>query len=477
MNFLDDDIDEDDFVTYNEEVTEFLKSLKQRSYDGMYFDLEQVESLSEFTLSEMQLEATLEICRYWLYNMPESIDALNRQAITLLNLDRTTEALATINNALEIAPIDDSSLFVKAMIVDTSGNHKEALLIMETIIDNSPDEFEYLSVFANVLQSNNHFQRALDIYEKILDYPEIEDAPFFHEMAYCYNNLNQPEKAIEFYAKAIDEEPYEANFWYNKGVIHSALRQTKPAIECYEFAVAIEDDFFLAWYNLGFSYSDSNNFERAIRSFKEAVRIKPKDIDTLFNLSSMLSEDGQYEEAIKLLLRVEKENPNHLPALYNLGIYYDKLKQYKNAEVYLDKALKMPEIQTKSFYAKAKLYHKTGEYLKAKEEYKNALTTKNIDREILHDFVSLLFEQKDENELSDFLIGLIASFDNDEDIFPEIYLYLSAAFSLQKESDLAKEYFNTGIEATKHSVHKLSEALEKMLKEFIKLHLSIYHKN
>lgn len=57
------------------------------------------------------------------------------------------------------------------------------------------------------------------------------------EIGNCYDRLNQPDKAVEHYDKAIGVDPYHADAWYNKGQVLIKQGNNSEGEECISKAI------------------------------------------------------------------------------------------------------------------------------------------------------------------------------------------------------------------------------------------------
>ncbi len=482
MFFNSDDNDHfEDFgeLDFSEELSIFLKDIKGGEIEN-YFDLSKVERLTEYSIMTENLEAALELCRYWLSNIPDSIDALNKNAFVLLNLDRTSEALSVIDKAILLSPNDPEPLLMKALILDNGGQHKEALAVIEEVLIINPEEEDYLFAYANILQASGEYRKALDIYLHIVDKTAsmgYEIVNLYQEIAFCYNIIGEPEEAVDYYKLALDQDPYDANLWYNLGVIYSTLKSIDDAVEAYEFAVAIDDDFFLAWFNLAYSYSEKEMLDKSISAYEEAIRIKPKDLDSMHNLATVLGDNDQLEKARDVFEEVIELFPNHIPSLYGLGLVHESLREYDKAIEYFDKAISQPEGCLEAQHAKAVLFSKLGRIEEAADAFEKALVAEPKDRHLILDFVRFSFETKQFLLLEKYLVSIKDSFADESEVYPELFFYLSAVYTQLDEIGLSEKYLKIGMKVSKKTINKLNESLQKMLTEFSNAYFKTYRNN
>lgn len=81
-------------------------------------------------------------------------------------------------------------------------------------------------------------------------------------------SFSKNKKALKFYSKGLDESTKEN---YDK------------AVEYFEKAVNEDPEFAFAWDNLGVNYRRLNNYDKAIESYKKSLEIDPYGLMPLQN--------------------------------------------------------------------------------------------------------------------------------------------------------------------------------------------------
>ena len=115
----------------------------------------------------------------------------------------------------------------------------------------------------------------------------------------AYANLNQHERAIEDYDKAIELNPDFAEAYNKRGIAYAKLNQYERAIEDFDRTIKLNPDYAEAYGNRGIAYSKIGRYEESARDSKNA--------GILFLYS------GRGDDAVKVLsncfaLRDEIEN-------------------------------------------------------------------------------------------------------------------------------------------------------------------------
>jgi len=99
-------------------------------------------------------------------------------------------------------------------------------------------EAEYLCRQAREKVNAGEYQQAIEILHQA-----VKVAPHhLHsliEIGNCHDYLDQPDKAILYYEKAIQIDPCHAEAWFNKGTSMKKTGQEREATSCIERAIEL----------------------------------------------------------------------------------------------------------------------------------------------------------------------------------------------------------------------------------------------
>lgn len=128
-------------------------------------------------------------------------------------------------------------------------------------------------------------------------------------------SFSENKKASEFYSKGLDESKKE-NF--------------EKAVEYFGKAVKEDPEFAFAWDNLGINYRRLNNYDKAIESYNKSLEIDPNGLMPLQNIAIVYQYKKEYIKAIdayEKLAEIDKNNPE---VYYGIGhVYATNLKNYE----------------------------------------------------------------------------------------------------------------------------------------------------
>lgn len=173
------------------------------------------------------------------------------------------------------------------------------------------------------------------------------------------------------YEKIISLNPKDTFALYKVGWCYNDLEQFDKAIDRLKKAVALDEYFNEAWQELGWAYKKSDKNEDALICFKKLIELNatPYAYKQLGDVYQNLGKDAEAILAYKKCYENDNKNDD---ACYNLGYLYNEMAEYTTALEWLKKGndlKKRVDIYNEIGFANYKL-QKNGEAIRA---YQNAL--------------------------------------------------------------------------------------------------------
>ncbi len=237
---------------------------------------------------------------------------------------------------------------------------ESAMMIFDQYSKIKPNDTTGFIYAALMAQQLERYADVVKYYEGAfnLDYYTVSglNSVIYYEL----NELENPEKAMEFTKVAIDKFPEDTNF--KKTAIDILIKMDKidEAIANLKVAIEEEPENSTLYTNLGLLYDSQDNFEAATEQYEKALAINPTERFALINLAvyyigkgdkinkkavdmdvnTYRKEGAKLEAAAKLecdkaipyLLKVLEADDADELALQNLHAVYFKLKDYENAK-------------------------------------------------------------------------------------------------------------------------------------------------
>ena len=156
-------------------------------------------------------------------------------------------------------------------------NNKQLLKENLEKIKNNPDNVEVLKTLASIYHALKENNKAIEIYEKLVNLQpnEIEIRAF---LGYLYYENEELDKAEENFNRALDVSTKDEPFiLFLLGNIYSRKGKISEAVDCYDLAIFLDFDMYIAHIDFARKYEHMGRHKKALEEYKAAFRIDSRD--------------------------------------------------------------------------------------------------------------------------------------------------------------------------------------------------------
>lgn len=299
---------------------------------------------------------------------PEEAEALFEKALALLKLNKLNEALITLDKAAFYDPYMERADKLRGGIVGAIGINKQQ---DKSLVDIVRD-----------LKSKGKFKEAHKEIDKFLK--KNTNAEMFKEKGDIYFDEGQYNRAIKFYDKSIELNPYNLGAFHNKGSAYLEQGKLKNALIYFTEAVRIKpssqqvrknrnevvkriniekrgtheneyiknrSDEFFKEISTAISFKEAGQFKKAMEKIDQMLADNSGHNEILSLKAELLRKMGRFEESIQILDQIIKQKPKLRDLLIdvyeNKGISLKNLGRYEEALECYDQVIKLnPELTT-----------------------------------------------------------------------------------------------------------------------------------
>ena len=237
------------------------------------------------------------------------------------------------------------------LVSEAQGAHKafevlaKASTSLKQVDDKSTESFKltqglYLYFQGEIYYQSRDYQNAIKCLESSLDLMEgplkldTNLARCYNALGNCYYGLGRPEKALEFYNKALKmrEELSGSDYHYDMpvyknqiGTVHEDKGEYEEAVKCYKDALELLEELKC----LG--YEDEALFRRNLAN----VYVRQEKYKEA---------EEEAEKAFKIRLKILGNHPDTVRSLFQLGVIQANLETYDKALDFFLKAWKMEKL-------------------------------------------------------------------------------------------------------------------------------------
>ena len=435
-------------------LTRFEKMLKTNRI--LFFDSNEFENIISYYLENGKINFAKKAIKLGLEQHPDSSNLALFKIEILIFENKLDNAEKLLEGLILSEPSNEEIYIQKANIYSKKKLHKKAILCLKKILDFNTDNPEVYSLIGVEYLFLEDFENAKDNFINCLNYDD-SDYSALYNIVYCFEILEQNDKAIDYLNTYLDSNPYCEVAWHQLGKQYLIFKNYVKAISAFDFAI-ISDEYFVGAYiekgralekinkyneaienykliialkdessypllRMGICYDKIGNYKKAIQNFNDCVKIDPQLNKAWYLLAKIYYKNQKYNSAIlniKKAIDINSENENYwkLYAKINIG-----LKLYEEADIGFQKIIELGEADESIWIAKTDVLIKLGEYNHAidiLEKCYELLDDKSI---ILYRFSGIYFLQ---NKIED---GIV---------------HLKKALSINKENKyIFKELFGT----------------------------------
>jgi len=248
-----------------------------------------------------------------------------------------------------------SDLLQAAVLLHQKGQLAEANRMYRQILRTVPHHFEALHFSGVIAKQTGDPERAILLISTALESVgtgiNVHHASALCNLGACYQELQQPEQAMQCYQRAIELKPDYAIAHNNLGNAFKHLERYQEALNAYRQAINLTPDNAEAFYNAGLVLHLTGEFDTALNHFDRALSFRPHHAQTWFARGLSLQQSARFEIAIDSYNRAIDLKPDYAEAFFNLGILHNRVMQYERAVASFALA-----IQYRPDYAKAYFY-------------------------------------------------------------------------------------------------------------------------
>jgi Flp pilus assembly protein TadD len=97
------------------------------------------------------------------------------------------------------------------------------------------------------------------------------------------NRYQDPNKAINYWNRAISSNRNSAEAYSNRGLAYQQLRQYQKAVHDYSQAIKLNPRYAAAYNNRGNSYYEMSEYQLALNDFNQSLKLNPKNPKAYLN--------------------------------------------------------------------------------------------------------------------------------------------------------------------------------------------------
>ena len=300
-------------------------ALKPRLYEAWHYRAVAKFHLDDFRGAEADVSEAINLNPYvtQLYDL---------RGISRIRLDNYEGAIADYDKALALNPSNQNYWYNRAACRVEIKDFERAHLELDTIISKwKKYAAPYLLKCDAYLQQKDTL-KGMEWLAKALEVDPYNAEAWRFRGGVCLSR-NEWKDADEYLSKAIHLMPKKATNYINRAVARLRLNNLRGAMSDYNLALDIEPNNFLAHYNRGLLRQQVGDDNNAIEDFNYVLALEPNNMMALFNRATLLDRTGDLKAAIADYSKVIDEFPNFWTGLHYRAACYRRLGMTAKAEM------------------------------------------------------------------------------------------------------------------------------------------------
>ena len=253
-----------------------------------------------------------------------------------------------------------------------AGIYKDAWSAIEKANANFPNHMAIVKLKADYYQGIEDYAQAINLFEGLLQ-ANPQATLVKHSLALNLRMDGQSARALELYNQLEQEGMLNFQLFHNKANAMSDLGQLQNAIEYYRKAITENPAYVESHKNLSDLLWETNNKEDFLMSYLDAFKLVPDNLELRFSYASILLRLGEYARAKEFLEPLSQIAQEHFEYFDLLGRGYKKLGNIKVALEMQRRACQFENVPVSVLINFAETLIEVESYIEAQEVLNNVL--------------------------------------------------------------------------------------------------------
>lgn len=139
-----------------------------------------------------------------------------------------------------------------------------------------PEDIDKLRELAALTYFRKNYQGSINVYEKLIKL-EVDNGENFAFLGFLYYEIDELEKAIEYFLKAIEKIKNAPFVHFLLGNAYSRIGNIVEATKHFDLAIFSDIDIYNLHLEFAKKYEEMGRYKKALREYRAAYEIDPRD--------------------------------------------------------------------------------------------------------------------------------------------------------------------------------------------------------
>ncbi len=301
-----------DFYSDKEQEGEFPKAYDayqtaraQGKLENLDFNEEEFEYVIDRLVEEGDTEGVMELSGMAFEKLPYSVGLLTRYCDTLIlsgNPDKALEILSLYEDSYQGSAMVQFLLARAHVALKKFRHARDYFYRALECGEGETDIVESVCALAQDCIDSGNYRESLFYLDRAGRLGRLP-YEYYNDYAFCYDRIDEPEKAMEYYQLYLDQNPFNDTVWFNVGTVHARLKDYEKAIEAFEYSIALNNNNSSSLYNLAVVFMNLQRYREAAVAFEQFVEIDT-DVLGLLGLGESYIRLGRNSDAVDQFAKV-----------------------------------------------------------------------------------------------------------------------------------------------------------------------------
>ena len=202
------------------------------------------------------------------------------------------------------------------------------------------------------------------------------------ELGQVYEAVHQPVVAMQFFERALDNDPNSLLALNYLGLAYLDLHNYDSAIDQFNTCLKRDGYNYACADNLGAAYLESGRYPLASAVLDQAHHLAPERSEALVNMGYLADVNGDWKKAISLYVQAMTVYPYSPDAYIDLGYTYNMHGLYQLAQSALIKGLAVAPFDGRLHFLLGDAYEHEGNSNMAELQYRAAASSQDDDPDV-----------------------------------------------------------------------------------------------
>jgi len=303
-----------------------------------YFDVEELENIVEYYLRRGRTKDCTKALDLGLQLHPNNNALKTKRAKIYLATGDDQKAFRVLDSLTETTDYEVILLRIEVLI--KLQRLQEAQILADKLIFDESDDLDNVCLdIAYIYLGQTEYATALQLLEKG-DKFNNQNAELLYELAFCYEQNENFDKAIDVNKRIIDLDPFANEAWFNLGQLYFARQDFSKALDCYDYALAIDENDSLTCIQKAHVQFQLDQFEDAIETYQEYKKMTSyASWQTDIFIAECYEKMEKYEESIRYYKQSLTDHPENYDALTGIAICLLEQEKFVESVPYIQGAL------------------------------------------------------------------------------------------------------------------------------------------